>query len=554
MDVLRTKERRDPIQTYPYRSPEIFYKAATVDQAIDMWSIGIVLCELLCLRFTVEEDNDESWLAVRWAKYLGKPPLCVSRGIGRVDRRVPTPWPANFVIDVGRAGMDLLVHLLKYEMGTRITAEAASRHAYFHPDHFPLMGYPATAAGECSEQVPVVLRPAEPGDVVEFTGARHNWVVRSGEMAPEVIKWIKDDPAFTMGTPENDIIQECFRRDRRRQDVSEIQKDKDGEEVKLVITAGLRSNIGKFMFKKKLHLPNPVARSSAFIEAFKNTNRDIFLAMEAAAVEPVRRFGYGPNALLNATDFLNKTLDQWLLPCNQLNFTKGVKDDDTLLQEPEHFDGGPSVLHLGLGLGGRRDVVCEQVGTAPNVALKNVSGTVYLGMFTGPKHQVIHRECPTEELVQATPFGRTSCTVMCRTSLFPAWGSRLMNGYVHTPELFKVFQGCFRRSLRQDSFRLPTLAECMDAEARLHLTLPSGVQPGKSMPHRRRSAKVKASSHSKVGKTMKTFRRTLRAAAAARAAEQHVASADAASDSTRLRRVRILSKRPPPEFFGVNAD
>ena len=68
MDVLRTKERRDPIQTYPYRSPEIFYKVATVDQAIDMWSIGIVFCELLCLRFTAEKDNDESLLAVRWAK------------------------------------------------------------------------------------------------------------------------------------------------------------------------------------------------------------------------------------------------------------------------------------------------------------------------------------------------------------------------------------------------------------------------------------------------------------------------------------------------------
>ena len=42
VDVLRTKERRDPIQTYPYRSPEIFYKVPNVNQAIDMWSMGIV--------------------------------------------------------------------------------------------------------------------------------------------------------------------------------------------------------------------------------------------------------------------------------------------------------------------------------------------------------------------------------------------------------------------------------------------------------------------------------------------------------------------------------
>ena len=133
-----------------------------------------------------------------------------------------------------------------------------------------------------------------------------------------------------------------------------------------------------------------------------------------------------------------------------------------------------------------------------------------------------------------------------------------MNGYVHTPELFKVFQGCFRTGLRENSFRLPTLAECIDAETRLHLTLPSGTHKGQSMPHKRRSAKVKASSHAKVGKTMQTFTRkkaaAARAAAAAHANEQQVVFAAAAPDSTRQRSFRILSKQAPSEYMGVIAD
>ena len=260
--------------------------------------------------------------------------------------------------------------------------------------------------------------------------------------------------------------------------------------MKLCITAGLRPDVGSAMHAKKLHSPNPVRRCSAYVEAFKNANRPAFLVIEAATTQPMRRFAYRRKALKNALDFLQKPLDQWLLPCHQLNFTKGVKRNSKNLEEPIHFDGGPSVLHLGLGLGGRRDVVCEQVGMAPKVAFENVSGTVYLGMFTGPRHQVFHRQCPVEELVNATDFGPTSCTLMCRTSLFPHLRSRLMKGYVHTPELYKVFQGCFRTGLRDNAFRLPTLAECIAAEARLHFNFAKRKAEGKFKAETKKGGQV----------------------------------------------------------------
>ena len=162
-----------------------------------------------------------------------------------------------------------------------------------------------------------------------------------------------------------------------------------------------------------------------------------------------------------------------MLPSNQFNFTKGKKADGARLKEPKHSDGSTSIFHLGIGTAGRRDLVCDQAAAAPQVVLKNVPGTVYLGQLTGPKHQVFHQPCPDDELIDATGFGPTSCTLMCRTALFPYTQSRRMNGWVHTPELFAVMQQAFTAGLRQNAFRLPTLAECIEAEGKLHLTLPS---------------------------------------------------------------------------------
>ena len=131
-----------------------------------------------------------------------------------------------------------------------------------------------------------------------------------------------------------------------------------------------------------------------------------------------------------------------------------------------------SVLHLGIGTAGRRDLVCDQVAAAPQVVLKNVHGIVYLGQLTGPMHQVFHQPCPDDELIDATKFGSTGSTLMCRTALFPHDRSRQMNGHVHTPALFTALQQTFTAGLRSHAFRLPNLAECKEAESKLHLTLP----------------------------------------------------------------------------------
>ena len=53
----------------------------------------------------------------------------------------------------------------------------------------------------------------------------------------------------------------------------------------------------------------------------------------------------------------------------------------------------------------------------------------------------------------------------------------------------------FLAGLRENAFRLPTLAECIDAESQLHLTLPSPGDGGKRKPSasQRRRLRKKAS-------------------------------------------------------------
>ena len=123
---------------------------------------------------------------------------------------------------------------------------------------------------------------------------------------------------------------------------------------------------------------------SAFCEAIKTANRKSWTTMQASAVKSVRKLAYQKKRVKNANHFLKTPFDRWLFTANQFNFTKGVKRNGIPLTERKHCDGSPSILHLGLGIGGRRDLICEQVGTAPNLLVKNGPGSVYLGQLTVP--------------------------------------------------------------------------------------------------------------------------------------------------------------------------
>ena len=154
------------------------------------------------------------------------------------------------------------------------------------------MGYPPDATVSPVPETPIELRKGQPGDVVDFSGKRHDWNILVGQMSPEVLLWYNNDASLQKGTPENDVIKGCFERGAEHTAFSEIQQV-DGEDMKLVITGGLRRNIGEFIFTKKLTRPCPCPKASAYVEAFKKCNRAAFLRIEASVVRPVRKMSYG---------------------------------------------------------------------------------------------------------------------------------------------------------------------------------------------------------------------------------------------------------------------
>ena len=128
--------------------------------------------------------------------------------------------------------------------------------------------------------------------------------------------------------------------------------------------------------------------------------------------------------------------------------------------EPEHTDGGASILHMGVTLYGSRRLRCVQGDGEKDVEMLNQPGSVYLGPLTGPVHQVHHQLGLDGGALQIDGFGPCSITVMMRTALFPACQSRLKNTTPAPPPFFEILAQTFREGLVAGVWQLPSLAEC----------------------------------------------------------------------------------------------
>jgi len=61
-------------QTLPYRSPECLLMASGVTQAIDMWSVGVVVAVMCGNPFTEVKEGETKLLIRKWSDQLGHPP------------------------------------------------------------------------------------------------------------------------------------------------------------------------------------------------------------------------------------------------------------------------------------------------------------------------------------------------------------------------------------------------------------------------------------------------------------------------------------------------
>ena len=287
-----------------------------------------------------------------------------------------------------------------------------------------------------------------------FPGQRHPWNIRSGNLSVEVLAWLRADDALVPGSPAFEALAVDF---------SAVRQNCKSEQDRKFILAGHVNDAlpTRSMCGLTLNDALPLPRLRAWRHAFLAVNSVAFAAMQASAQEALRRLSEEDRGR-NGDDFLAASVEEWCISCGELAFSYPGSQADGFWAEPEHMDGGASVLHLTMTLYGRRRLECRSGCGLPDVVLENTPGTVYIGQLTGPLHQVLHQQALESELLEVPGLGRLACTVMMRTSLFAHNRSRLRS---HTPSpraCFEALARCFREGLASEAFRLPTLVECQE--------------------------------------------------------------------------------------------
>jgi len=134
----------DYIATRWYRAPEVILSWKKYNAAIDVWSVGCILAELMIRKPLLPAGSEEEQLNMI-TKLLGNP---TSKLINKIDneknkefvQQLPKRVPKNFD-DLFRGNnekaIDLLKRMLTYDPDDRITVEQALAHEYLKALHFP---------------------------------------------------------------------------------------------------------------------------------------------------------------------------------------------------------------------------------------------------------------------------------------------------------------------------------------------------------------------------------------------------------------------------------
>ena len=136
---------------------------------------------------------------------------------------------------------------------------------------------------------------------------------------------------------------------------------------------------------------------------------------------------------------------------------------DPRSDEPSHFDGGASLIHMGLTLYGRCRMECH---LAENIVEPFVftPGNVYAGNLCAAEHQVIHESDHDRSDSLEVEGTSLKITVMLRTSLFGAGYGRTIKTPPSPKVVYERANCVVAQHLRDHSLKLPSFEACLTAE------------------------------------------------------------------------------------------
>ena len=130
--------------------------------------------------------------------------------------------------------------------------------------------------------------------------------------------------------------------------------------------------------------------------------------------------------------------------------------------DPEHFDGGASLLHGGLTIFGRRQLEMQtKDGWQEPIWQKPCD--FYIGNLCAPLHRVVHPKKPEAEPLFREEAGDAGIlvTVMLRTDVFGSARARCSAGRPSPVDVYDVVNSLVARRLAKRPLRMPTFAECV---------------------------------------------------------------------------------------------
>lgn len=140
---VKTAQMTDYVATRWYRAPECLFSFRQYTSAIDVWSIGCILGELL-LRRPLLPGNDTQHQIKLIFNLVGTPsnedieriPNPKSREKVRAFPSQQSPTIDAIFADQNPAAVDLLKKMLKFDVAKRISVEEALNHPYMSQLHF----------------------------------------------------------------------------------------------------------------------------------------------------------------------------------------------------------------------------------------------------------------------------------------------------------------------------------------------------------------------------------------------------------------------------------
>ena len=449
-------QRGNPLllTTVPYRAPEVLLGCTGFGPSVDIWALGVMLLQFAGLKFTrrtvtANHKHDAAEALQAIFAQLGSP----NEAIVAELQGLPF-WPVVPPNRERQAHIPAVSDALRPE-GVSFVDSCLSWRAESRPTASQALGSPFLTG--C---LPLV------GGCEKYKGQRHYWNAVGGNIFPDVLAWLREDPGFELlGHLLRDVLDENV--PKLPQHVQ--RADLSHGAVKMTVGGYLTANATSAMMNKvNVEKPLLLGRFMQWRQAFVSVN--------AADVRILQR---ELRALLQGLEnigqdgqlFLENDVLTWLLSVAEIHVT--LRRSRTLLAEDLHHDGGASILHLGSTLWGRRRVAFKQEEVqgkttkdptptvGPDVVVPCGPGHVYLGGVTGARHQVEHPEYDDADMWTGSGFGPCSVAIMCRCTVWPNRGRNMYQtpGPLH---VFEAVNTCCRNFLARATLRAPTLAECQD--------------------------------------------------------------------------------------------